>query len=106
MDFTLPEELEDLRSVMRGFVVRELVPLERHIAREWEWEIPPDVQRGLDAKARELGLASLSVPTGISLITTNGSVLCIIAFCPLMALDPPVMFKPGTRLASRSANEL
>lgn len=62
MEFSIPEDLEALRSVMRGFVTRELVPLERHIARDWEWEIPRDVQLELDTKARELGLASLSVP--------------------------------------------
>ncbi len=62
MDFTLPEELEDLRGVMRGFVTRELVPLEPLVQREWEWEIPADVQHRLDVTARQLGLASLSVP--------------------------------------------
>lgn len=62
MDFSLPYELVELRGMVRRFVQDELLPLEPHVARDWEWELPPEVEQRLDARARELGLCSLSVP--------------------------------------------
>ena len=62
MDFTLSYELKELQALVRRFVQDELLPLEARVPREWEWELPEDVKARLDARARELGLCSLSVP--------------------------------------------
>src|SRR5436305_5944443 len=63
MNFGLPYELTELKSLVRQFVKDELIPLETHVPREWEWELPPDVEERLNARARHLGLWSLSVPS-------------------------------------------
>jgi acyl-CoA dehydrogenase len=63
MAFELPPEAHEMRAVVRRFVNEHLLPLERHVAREWEWELPEDVQRRLEEAARAIGLCSLTVPT-------------------------------------------
>lgn len=62
MDFTFPYEIEELRKLVRRFVDDELLPLERHVPGEWEWELPEDIRRRLDERARSLGICSLGVP--------------------------------------------
>jgi acyl-CoA dehydrogenase len=62
MDFALPYEITELRDLVRRFVADELVPLEPHVPREWEWELPREVEERLNARAKELGLWALSVP--------------------------------------------
>lgn len=69
MDFTLPEDVRMVQEVVRRFVRSELVPLERMvIQREAERGfkddpiLPADVDKALQAKAKEIGLWGIDVP--------------------------------------------
>src|SRR5258708_7254750 len=61
MDFDLPEELQILRSTVRRFVDKELIPLEREYRPEGE-EMPEHLLRPLHEKVKALGLWMLDVP--------------------------------------------
>ena len=61
MDFELPEDVRMLRDLVRGFVDRELIPLEPK-APEGE-DIPPGMLGPLQEKARALGLWQLGIPS-------------------------------------------
>lgn len=69
MDFTLPEELRMLRDTVARFTREELVPLEKDVIRR-EAErgltdtplIDPEVEKHLNAKAKEIGLYGIDVP--------------------------------------------
>ncbi|WP_433385772.1 acyl-CoA dehydrogenase family protein [Micromonospora sp. KLBMP9576] len=56
MDFTLTEEQQDFRALLRTFVDREIIP----VAREWEQagRYPTEIVRGM----AELGLFGITVP--------------------------------------------
>lgn len=69
MDFTLPEELRMLRETVARFVREELLPLEplvleRESGRGYSDEppLPPEVEAGLHAKAKAIGLWGIDVP--------------------------------------------
>lgn len=69
MDFTLPEDVRMIQDVVARFVKAELIPLERMvIQREAERGfkddpiLPPEVDKKLQAKAREIGLWGIDVP--------------------------------------------
>lgn len=57
---TLPDELADLRAVVRRFVTERLLPLEPRLNREDG--LPAEVWRDVEQQARDLGLAALGVP--------------------------------------------
>lgn len=63
VDFKLPEELEMLRSTVRGYVDRHLRPLEQSVDRSDH--LDPDVFRELRRKAVELGLYAHNLPAEI-----------------------------------------
>ncbi|MCC6780437.1 MAG: acyl-CoA/acyl-ACP dehydrogenase [Hyphomicrobiales bacterium] len=71
MDFELPEELKLLKSTVRNFVDRELIPIEMQ-AMDGP-SLRTDIRADLERKAKELGLWLLDVPTehggqGLSLL--------------------------------------
>ena len=61
MDFELPEEIQIIKKTMRDFVDRELIPLEREFVPEGE-EMPEELYKPLQEKARALGFWMLDVP--------------------------------------------
>lgn len=73
MDFDLPEELRILKETVRRFVDKELIPLEREHRSEGE-EMPEDLLKPLQEKAKAVGLWMLEVPqeyggAGLNLLT-------------------------------------
>ena len=60
MDFELPEELRLLKTTVRNFVDRELIPIEMEAMDGHRMRA--DVRAGLEEKARALGLWHLDVP--------------------------------------------
>jgi acyl-CoA dehydrogenase len=58
--FELPEEIRMLKDMVRKFVDRELIPIER-TSRDGH-KLKPEVRAHLSAKAKELGLAGYDVP--------------------------------------------
>jgi acyl-CoA dehydrogenase len=71
MDFELPEDIRLLRDTVRKFVDRELIPIEMDSMDGPD--LKPEVQKSLEAKARELGLWQLDTPAefggqGLSLL--------------------------------------
>ncbi|MBI4185332.1 MAG: acyl-CoA dehydrogenase family protein [Proteobacteria bacterium] len=63
MDFTLPPEIEDIRSRVRAFVEERILPVEADPASFGEHEnIRPDLLEGLRAEARAAGLWALAMP--------------------------------------------
>ena len=63
MDFKLPEELEMLRTTVRGFVARNLRPLEQSVDRSDH--LDQAVFRDLRRKAVELGLYAHNLPAEV-----------------------------------------
>lgn len=63
MDFKLPEELEMLRTTVRGYVERYLRPLEQSVDRSDH--LDPAVFRDLRRKAVELGLYAHNLPSDL-----------------------------------------
>jgi acyl-CoA dehydrogenase len=61
MDFELPEELRILKATLRRFVDNELIPIERE-STDGE-QIKPEYLERFEARARELGIWQLDVPT-------------------------------------------
>jgi len=61
MDFELPEELRLLKATLRRFVDNELIPIERQTT-DGE-RMKPDYLKRFEARARELGIWQLDVPT-------------------------------------------
>jgi len=69
MDFNLPEDIRMIQDVVARFVKSELIPLERMvIQREAERGfkddpiLPPEVDKALQAKTKEIGLWGIDVP--------------------------------------------
>ena len=60
MDFELPEELKMVQKLVREFVQKELLPLEKQV--EENDEFPEDIRRSLKKKAKELGLWAICAP--------------------------------------------
>ncbi|HZU05570.1 MAG TPA: acyl-CoA dehydrogenase family protein [Chloroflexota bacterium] len=60
MDFELPRELRMLQNLVRKFVEQELIPIEMQV--NHEEEVPEEVLRPLQEKAKQLGLWLLDVP--------------------------------------------
>ncbi|MFC2031874.1 acyl-CoA dehydrogenase family protein [Chloroflexota bacterium] len=60
MDFTLPEEISQLRLLARRFIRQELLPLEKQV--EETGEFPKELRGKLKQKAVELGLWNYSAP--------------------------------------------
>ena len=60
MDFELPEELRLLKTTVRNFVARELIPIEMEAMDGHRMRA--DVRAGLEEKAQALGLWHLDVP--------------------------------------------
>jgi acyl-CoA dehydrogenase len=61
MDFRLTEELQILKDTVRRFVDSELIPMEREFRAEGE-EMPEQLLKPLQEKAKSLGLWLLGVP--------------------------------------------
>lgn len=61
MDFELPAEIRILKDTLRRFVDRELIPVEMESMAGPD--LKPDIRERLEAKARDLGLWLLEVPT-------------------------------------------
>ena len=61
MDWELPDELKLLQETVREFVERELIPIEMSVP-DGE-EVPASILTPLQAKARELGLWMIDVPS-------------------------------------------
>lgn len=61
MNFELPAEIRMLKETLRRFVDQELIPIEME-AMEGP-DLKPDIRKGLEAKARDLGLWLLEVPS-------------------------------------------
>lgn len=74
MDFDLPEELRMLRDMVRSFVDKELIPLEKELGPTHE--LPDAKLRELQAKTRGLGLWMLDVPEEY-----GGAALGLLARC-------------------------
>src|SRR4029453_18371017 len=75
MDFELPEELRILKATLRRFVDNELIPIERE-STDGE-QIKPEYLERFEARARELGIWQLDVPTeygggGMSVLARPG----------------------------------
>lgn len=73
MDFELPEEVKMIKNVVRDFVDREVIPLERTYRPEGE-EMPDHILKPLQEKAKALGFWQLGVPqeyggAGLDLLT-------------------------------------
>ena len=78
MDFNLPEELRMLKRSLRGFVDKELIPLEQKFRPEGA-EMPEELLSPLQEKVKAMGLWLLDVPqehggAGLDLLTR-----CVIA---------------------------
>lgn len=75
MDFTLPEELKQLKLLVRRFVQEELLPLEEEV--EARGGVPEETRQRLRRKARDLGLWALRAPAeyGGGGISTLGELL-------------------------------
>ena len=63
MDFSLPEELEMIRTTVRGFVDKDLRPLEKQI--EEAGCVEPEVLKGLRKRAAELGIYAHNLPESV-----------------------------------------
>ena len=61
MDFTLSQELIELRETCRDFIQRELRPLEVEVEMA-EGRLAPEKRRQLEAKIKSLGLHASSLP--------------------------------------------
>ncbi len=64
MDFALSPELEDLRQVVRHFVVTELQPLEVEVELA-DGRLDPKRRAELQAKAKALGIVASSLPRSV-----------------------------------------
>ena len=73
MDFTLPEELCQVRDTVRRFVTRELVPIADQV--EQEDRIPEHIARSM----AELGLFGMAIPEEY-----GGMGLCVLGQCVVM----------------------
>ena len=60
MDFELPWELQKVRDVVRSFVDKELIPLEKSL--EDPEVIPPEVRARLNERVKAMGLWAAAVP--------------------------------------------
>jgi acyl-CoA dehydrogenase len=60
MDFNLPEELQMLKTTVRKFVDRELIPVE--MQSQENNELKPEVRDRLEKKTKEMGLWMFDVP--------------------------------------------
>ncbi|MFC1929577.1 acyl-CoA dehydrogenase family protein [Chloroflexota bacterium] len=60
MDFTIPEELIQLKMLVRRFVQEELLPLEKEV--EENDELPQEIRVRLRQKALNLGLRNFHIP--------------------------------------------
>src|SRR5215510_12730982 len=70
MDFELPEDIRLLRDTVRKFVDRELIPIEMDSMDGPD--LKPEVQKSLEAKARELGLWQLDTPAEFACLGFEG----------------------------------
>ncbi|MGE3148404.1 MAG: acyl-CoA dehydrogenase family protein [Pseudorhodoplanes sp.] len=61
MDSELPLEVRMLRDIVRRFVDEELIPIEMSVPPDGE-DMPPDIIKPLQEKAKKLGLWNLRVP--------------------------------------------
>ena len=59
LDLELDDEHALLRSVVREFVTRELIPLEKQVGDDG---MPPELRRQVTERARAVGLWALDVP--------------------------------------------
>ena len=68
MDFTIPEELKMIRTLVRDFVKDQLLPLEREVlGREATFEnarltLPPETEKQLIKMVKDMGLWGVSIP--------------------------------------------
>ena len=99
MDFDLPEELRMLKKTVADFVDRELIPVERDTMDGSVMR--PEYRAPLEAKAKELGLWLLEVPTeyggqGLGLL---GMAVVWEELARTIALPPrgPLIFGPDIR---------
>ncbi len=60
MHFTIPEELKQLQLLVRDFIQKELLPIEKQV--EEKGEFPEEIRQPLKKKAVELGLWSYAMP--------------------------------------------
>ena len=66
MNFDLPEETQMLKDMVRRFVNKELMPLEKTLHdRKNSYEIPSEIKVELDKKVSELGLWAMDAPVEI-----------------------------------------
>jgi acyl-CoA dehydrogenase len=63
IDFSVPEEIAEVSAMVRRFVSNEVQPLEAEV--EELGAIPPDKLAVVKAKAQELGLYAMNMPTGV-----------------------------------------
>ncbi|MCZ7543020.1 MAG: acyl-CoA/acyl-ACP dehydrogenase [Anaerolineae bacterium] len=105
MDFTIPEEAEMIRDMMRRFVAKELRPLEMKLFSQAAAHeagppvLPPDVERALRAKAMQMGLWALTAPEELGGMGLDALSACLVeeelgqTFVPLSIGDvPPALY--------------
>jgi len=86
MDFELPEEYKMIRETVRRFVKEELVPLERTVIERdanrgmtgTEPLIPPEVNKRLLAKVKEIGLWGIDVPEEFGGLGLGSLAKCVV----------------------------
>ncbi len=60
MDFTISEEIKQIRAVFRKFIDKELLPLEKQV--DETYDFPLDLKMQLINKIKDLGLYALNAP--------------------------------------------
>jgi acyl-CoA dehydrogenase len=108
MDLRIPDELKELKELVRKFVQKELAPLEKELIEEGD--LPNETWKRLEALSVELGLYNLALPEeyGGSGVGVLGQVLCaeelgkvLVGFRHLVGdpLGAHTIFKYGTPAA-------
>jgi len=96
MDFELAPELRMLRDAVRRFVERELMPLESRYANEPD--IPDQVRRALQDKAKELGFWAFDLPPEAGGGGVGAVGMCVVfeelAKCNVPSFRAPTVLTP------------
>ncbi len=96
MDFQLSPELRMLRDSVRRFVEQELLPLEARYANESD--IPDDLRKMLQDKARELGFWAFDLPEDVGGGGIGAIGMCVVfeelAKCNVPSFRAPTVFTP------------
>ncbi len=62
MDFTIPEEIEMLRSSLRKFIAKEVIPMEEEAGYDPDEGVPQDLLKKVRKRSYELGFWAIDLP--------------------------------------------